>query len=134
MLNITVLVGRLSEDPKVKQFGAGKSVTELTIESESSYKDKSQNWVKKSAFDTVTVWGPQGEAAQKFLRTGSLVACVAHSESRDWQGKKINNLISDRLVFLDKADSNASAKAPLQRAGSRPVTVEDPIAEEDIPF
>jgi single-stranded DNA-binding protein len=136
--SLTIILGRLTKDPEQRAAGSAK-VTELSIESESSYKDKAGAWVKKTATDKVSVWGAQGDACFANLRAGSLVAVQAHTESRPWQDKIINNLVADKVHFLDKmvakgGDEFNQERKPVQRPGGRPVAVTDPIDDSDIPF
>ena len=138
MLSITIIIGKLSADPEKKAVGS-TSLVELSVESESSFKGKDGAWVKKTATDKVTVWGGQGDACAKNLRSGSLVGVVAHTESKPWKDKVINNLVADKVFFLDGRGKNTQDEfdqtaRPPQRAGGRPVTVSDPISEEDVPF
>ncbi len=137
MLSITIIIGKLSADPEKKAVGS-TSLVELSVESESSFKGKDGAWVKKTATDRVTVWGGQGDACAKNLRAGSLVGVVAHTESKPWKDKVINNLVADKIFFLDgkgaSRDEFDQTARPPQRSGGRPVTPEAPISDDDIPF
>ena len=81
------LVGNLTRDPELRQTPSGKSVCQLGVAVGSSYKDASGEWVEKSSFFDVVVWGAQGENCAKYLAKGNQVAVDGRLDQRSWEAQ-----------------------------------------------
>ena len=70
-LNQVQVIGRLGREPEIRQAGASR-VCSLSLAIESSFKDSSGDWQKKTTWMRVSVWGKQAEMLAQ-LSKGDLV-------------------------------------------------------------
>ena len=110
------LVGNLTRDPELRQTPSGKSVCQLGVAVGSSYKDASGEWVEKSSFFDVVVWGAQGENCAKYLAKGNQVAVDGRLDQRSWEaqdGAKRSKveIIADQVVFPSRGGATAASSA-----------------------
>lgn len=112
-MNIVILVGRLGRDPETRFTGSGTAVSNFSLATDESYKDKSGQWKSKTEWHKVVVWGKQAESCQKNLKKGSLVAVEGKLAAREWQDKsgakkQATEVVAGNVRFLDKKESNDS--------------------------
>lgn len=103
-INRVVLTGNLTRDPELRSLPSGMSVCSLRIASNSRRKENGE-WVDKPNYFSVTVWGPQGENASRFLSKGRPVAIDGRLEWREWTDKEGNKresieVVADSVQFL----------------------------------
>jgi single-strand DNA-binding protein len=84
-LNQVQVIGRLGREPEIRQAGASR-VCSLSLAIESSFKDSSGDWQKKTTWMRASVWGKQAERLAQ-LSTGALVFVSGELESKSWQDK-----------------------------------------------
>ena len=83
-LNKVTLIGRLGQDPEVREVGTSK-VANFSIATDESYTDKSGNKVEKTEWHKIVMWNKAAENAQAFLKKGSLVYVEGKIETRSWE-------------------------------------------------
>lgn len=147
------LVGNLAADPELRQTPSGRSVCQLRVAVGSPYKDANGQWVDKTSFFDVIVWGPQAESCARFLSRGRQVAVDGRLDQRSWEGQdgtkrsKVQ-IVANTVVFLgapgaagqDVGGASVSSRASDITAVSDMVPVNDfkdiDFGEEDddIPF
>lgn len=87
-VNRVILVGRLGRDPETRFLGSGQAVTNFSVATDETYKDRNGERQKRTEWHRITVWGKQAEIAQKYLKKGSLVYVEGSIRSREWQDKE----------------------------------------------
>ena len=85
-LNKAILIGRLGQDPEVREVGSSK-VANFSIATDESYTDREGNKVEKTEWHRVVMWNKAAENAEAFLRKGSLVYIEGKIETRSWQNE-----------------------------------------------
>ena len=83
-LNKVTLIGRLGQDPEVREVGTSK-VANFSIATDESYTDKSGNKVEKTEWHRIVMWNKAAENAQAYLKKGSLVYVEGKIETRSWE-------------------------------------------------
>lgn len=116
-VNKVILVGRLGQDPEVKEVG-DTSVANMSIATSESWKDKSSGERKeRTEWTRVVAWGRQAEIAGEYLRKGSLVYVEGQLQTRKWQDNDGNDRyttevrISMLRMLGGRNDSNSSSQA-----------------------
>ena len=110
-LNKVTLIGRLGQDPEVREVGTSK-VANFSIATDESYTDRSGNKVEKTEWHKIVMWNKAAENAQAFLKKGSLVYVEGKIETRSWEndsGEKryTTEIKSFSFQMLDnKSDQN----------------------------
>lgn len=140
-LNSVILAGRLTRDPEVRHTSAGQAVADLGLAISERYKNKAGEWVERSVFLEVVVWGRQAETCGEYLAKGSAVLIEGRLQLDQWenqQGEKRSKLLvrALRVQFLDPPPSGRSD------AGDAPARETDRPAQEfhggqdteDVPF
>ncbi len=83
-LNKVILIGRLGQDPDVREVGTS-TVANFSIATDESYTDRNGNKVEKTEWHRIVMWNKSAETAGKFLRKGSLVLVEGKLETRSWE-------------------------------------------------
>ena len=115
-LNKAILIGRLGQDPEVREVGSSK-VANFSIATDESYTDREGNKIEKTEWHRIVMWNKAAENAEAFLRKGSLVYIEGKIETRSWQndaGEKrySTEIKSFSFQMLDnKNESNRSQES-----------------------
>ena len=83
-LNKVILIGRLGQDPDVREVGTS-TVANFSIATDESYTDRNGNKVEKTEWHRIVMWNKSAETAGKFLRKGSLILVEGKLETRSWE-------------------------------------------------
>jgi single-strand DNA-binding protein len=89
-INRVVLLGNIGADPELKATQGGLSVLKLRLATTEKVKDKSGEWVDRTEWHTVVVWGKRAEGLSRILERGStiLVEGSIHTSSWEVEGQK----------------------------------------------
>lgn len=85
--NSVRLIGRIGQNPEVKEMSNGKKLTKFSIAINESYKNSAGEHVTDTQWHNITAWGKQAELAEKLLKKGSEIAL---------EGKLNNNSYVDK--------------------------------------
>ena len=127
MLNLAILIGRLTADPEPRYTSNGTAVASFTIATDRFDKEGE----KETTFIPIVVWRKQAENCAEYLRKGSLAAVEGRINVRsyeDKEGKKrwVTEVVAEAVKFLsgkgDSAPKESRAAADLG------------FSAEDIPF
>lgn len=111
-INRVVLVGRLTRDPELRALQSGASVCSLRLACNSSRRDADGEYQERPNYFDVSVFGPQGESVERYMRKGSRVAVDGRLEWREWEGadeqrRQAVSIVAESVEFLDSpAGSN----------------------------
>lgn len=73
-INKIIIVGRLGQDPEIRQFQNGGQVANLSIATSERWTDKQTGEQKEATeWHRVSLFNRLGEIADQYLRKGSLV-------------------------------------------------------------
>ena len=89
-LNKVLLIGRLGNDPEVKQMVNGKSVARLSIATSNTWKDKNTGEKKeKTEWHRVVIFN-EGlvKVVQQYVKKGSQVYIEGQLTTRKWKDEK----------------------------------------------
>jgi single-strand DNA-binding protein len=134
-INRVILTGNLTRDPELKALPSGTSICELRIACNGSRKDASSGeWVPKSNYFDVKLFGGLGENAALYLRRGRGVAIDGRLDWREWETDGVKrervSIIADSIQFLP------DGKSAEERSGTEPepAGVAAGGQGDDIPF
>jgi single-strand DNA-binding protein len=104
-INHVVLVGRLTKDPELRELSSGNSVCSLRLACNSRRRDADGEYHERPNFFDVSVFGPQGENVERFMRKGSQIAVDGRLEWREWEGadeqrRQAVSVVADNVQFL----------------------------------
>lgn len=152
-VNKVILVGNLGKDPEVRYMPSGDAITNITMATTDSWKDKNGEKQEKTEWHRVAFFGKLAEIAGEYLKKGSQVYVEGRLQTRKWQDKEghdryTTEIIADRMQMLGSRSGGGNYevqdKAPAETArASSGGTNSKPAAkkggdfedfEDDIPF
>ncbi|MDO4799928.1 MAG: single-stranded DNA-binding protein [Bacillota bacterium] len=110
-MNQVTLVGRVVQDPELKEIREGVSITRFNLAVD-RYLGSAQRNEKKSEgkvtadFPRIVVWGKQAQNCSKFLKKGSLISLqgrVATSMYENAHGDNVfvTEIVGEKVQFLN---------------------------------
>ncbi|GAA0353810.1 single-stranded DNA-binding protein [Morganella psychrotolerans] len=85
-VNKVILIGNLGQDPEVRYMPNGGAVTNITLATSESWRDKQTNEMKeKTEWHRVVIFGKLAEIAGEYLKKGSQVYIEGSLQTRKWQ-------------------------------------------------
>jgi single-strand DNA-binding protein len=83
-----ILVGNLGADPETRYTAGGSAVTNVSLATTDSWKDKqSGEQQERTEWHRIVFWGRLAEIAAEYLRKGSQIYVEGRIQTRKWQGK-----------------------------------------------
>ena len=104
MLNQTVLVGRLVQDPEIKELENGRKVSEITLAIPRSYKNS--EGIYETDFIPCIVWNGVAENTAEFCKKGDIIGVRGRLETKKENDKYITEVIGERVTFLSSKKGN----------------------------
>ena len=140
-INKVILVGNLGNDPEVKYMPSGGAVTNISIATADSWKDKtSGERVDRTEWHRVVFFNRLAEIAGEYLKKGSQVYIEGALRTRKWQDqggqdRYTTEIVGSEMQMLGSRGESGQApqNAPQQKAPQQnqaPQSFED----DDIPF
>ncbi len=84
-VNKVILVGNLGQDPEVRYMPNGNAVTNISIATTDSWKDKNTGQMQeRTEWHRVVLFGKLAEVAGEYLRKGSQVYIEGRLQTRKW--------------------------------------------------
>lgn len=136
-VNKVILVGRLGNDPEIRQASNG-SIAKLSLATSESWTDKqSGQKQERTEWHKVTLFGPLAGIAKKYLHKGSLIYIEGSLKTDKYENKDGVTVYSTGIVGRTMQMLGGKADSPRQSNGSgqsKPVTSAPVNFEEDVPF
>ena len=129
MLNLVVLIGRLTRDPELRHTpGNGTAVATFTLAVDRPFTNRQGE--KEADFINIVTWDKLAENCANYLQKGRLVAVTGRLQIRSYDDREgnrrwITEVVARDVRFLERPRS--------EDAGSFPGD-EMTVSEDDIPF
>jgi single-strand DNA-binding protein len=141
-INKVILVGNLGADPDTRYMPSGGAVTNLSIATSESWKDKQSGEQKeRTEWHKVAMFGRLAEISAEYLRKGSQVYIEGKIRTRKWQDKEgkdrwTTEVIADEMQMLGgRGGGGAPARDDSSSQSSAPQKAAEPDDfDDDIPF
>jgi single-strand DNA-binding protein len=106
-INRVVLVGRLTQDPELRELPSGRSVCNLRLACNGSRRDLDGTYHERPQFFDVATFGAQAVNVSRYQRKGSRVAIDGRLEWREWetadqQRRQAVSVVAESIEFLDR--------------------------------
>ena len=149
-INKVILIGNLGQDPETRYMPSGGAVTNVTVATSESWKDKqSGQQQERTEWHRVVFFNRLAEIAGEYLRKGSKVYIEGSLRTRKWQDKTTGQdrytteIVANEMQMLDSrggasadfGQQHASAPALAQAGGesqAQPGGFDN--FDDDIPF
>ena len=105
-VNKVIVVGNLGGDPETRYMPSGSAVTNITVATNESWKDKQTGEQKeRTEWHKVAMFNRLAEIAAEYLRKGSQVYIEGKLRTRKWQGQDgqdryTTEIIADEMQML----------------------------------
>jgi len=105
-VNKVILIGNLGKDPDTRYFPSGDAVTNVTVATSESWKDKQTGETQeRTEWHKVVFQRKLAEIASQYLKKGSKVyiegALRTRSYEKDGQKHFVTEIIADEMQMLD---------------------------------
>jgi single-strand DNA-binding protein len=98
-INKVIIVGNLGQDPETRHMPSGGAVTNLSIATSETWKDKQTGEQKENTeWHRVVFFNRLAEIAGEYLKKGSKVYVEGRLQTRKWQDKDGNDRYSTEIV------------------------------------
>lgn len=147
-INKVILIGNVGKDPETRYMPSGGAVTNITVATSESWKDKSSgDKQERTEWHRVVFFNKLGEIAGEYLKKGSKVYVEGSLRTRKWQGQDgqdryTTEIVGSEMQMLDSRGGSASFDAPQQQQSRPQQQQQAPAAapfpdndfDDDIPF
>jgi len=98
-INKVILVGNLGQDPEVRYLPNGGAVTNISIATSETWKDKQTGEQKdRTEWHRVVIFGKLAEIAGEYLKKGSQVYIEGQLQTRKWQDQSGQDKYTTEVV------------------------------------
>jgi len=152
-VNKVIIVGNLGRDPETRYLPSGEAVTNISVATTSSWKDKTSGEKKEETeWHRVSAFGRLAEIMGEYLKKGSQVYIEGQLRTRKWQDKEgkdryTTEIRADAMQMLGSRSGGGEPRgeprgesAPRTEGAAKPAAAAKKPAgkfddmEDDIPF
>lgn len=142
-VNKVIIVGNLGRDPETHYSTGGSAITNITVATSESWKDKSSGEKQeKTEWHRICFFGNLAEIAGEYLQKGSQVYVEGKLQTRKWQDKDgqdkyTTEVIANEMKMLGARPEGAKDSAPAKPDAKAEKTGAQKLADDfqdDIPF
>lgn len=130
-VNKVILVGRLGKDPDVRFMPNGEAVTNVTLATTETWKDKSGVKQEKTEWHNLVFYRRIAEIAGEYLKKGSQIYIEGKLQTRKWQTKEGQDRYTTEIIVSEMQMLGGKTTSQPEQSAPRPATQEDGF---DIPF
>lgn len=138
MMNKVILIGRFGNDPETRYTGNGDAITNFSLATSETYKDKDGNKQQITEWHRVVCFKRLAEIVADYGRKGSLAYVEGKIKTRSWEDqsgvkKYTTEIMANAVQFLGSKDEETVSHV----TKPKPTIAAKPIAEgfdDDIPF
>ena len=132
-VNKVILIGHLGKDPESRYMQNGDAVTNITLATSETWKDKNGEKQQKTEWHRITFYRKLAEIAGEYLHKGSNIYLEGRLETKKFTDKNgiekyVTDIIANDFKMLDKKQSDQQPK----QQGKSETGFDD--MEDDIPF
>ena len=155
-VNKVILVGNCGQDPETRYLPSGGAVTNITLATSDSWKDKQTGQQQeRTEWHRVVFFNRLGEIAGEYLKKGSKVYVEGALRTRQWEKDGVKRytteIVANEMQMLDSRGAgegggnwggqnqqqapaqNAASNAPASQPAAQPAGGFDDF-DDDIPF
>lgn len=126
-VNKCILIGNIGQDPETKFMPSGGAVTNVSIATSESWKDKTTGEPKeKTEWHRVVFFNRLAEIAGEYLKKGSKVYVEGSLRTRKWQDqggqdRYTTEIVASEMQMLDSRSDNESGGQQARQQAQQPV-------------
>lgn len=121
MLNVVILIGRLTKDPELRYTPSGKPVARMRLAVDRGTSN-SQTGEKDTDFIDIVTWDKQAETCANYLQKGRLVAVqgrlqIRNYDAQDGTKRQATEVVANTVRFLESKRAGEGGPAPAPTGG-----------------
>jgi single-strand DNA-binding protein len=141
-INKVIIVGRLGQDPEIRYMPDGTAITNFSVATSETWKDKQTGEKKeRTEWHRIVAWRQLGEICGKYLSKGRQVYVEGKLQTRSWEKDGVTRysteIVASDVQFLGSVSDNAGGQRPGGRQQEDQGYPEPPMPnhqDDDIPF
>lgn len=143
-VNKVIIVGNLGQDPSTRYMPNGEAVTNITVATTESWKDKNSGDKKEiTEWHRVTFYRKLAEVVGQYCKKGSSIYVEGKLQTRKWSDKEsveryTTEIIADSMQLLggrpDSSESHDERPAARPTAKKQQHSTPEHFVDDDIPF
>ena len=139
-INKVILVGNLGRDPETRYLPSGGAVTNVSLATSRSWKDRDSGEQKeKTEWHRIVFFNRLGEIAGEYLKRGSKVYVEGELRTREWEkeGQKhfTTEIVGNEMQMLDSKGGSSDYESSNSSSGATPTSLSSSeMIDDDIPF
>ncbi len=117
MLNVAIIMGRLTRDPELRRTGSGTAMASFTVAVDRDFASDGQE--KETDFIDCVAWRGTAEFVEKYFKKGSMIALKGRLQIRSWTDKDGNKrrsaeIVADNVYFGEGKKSQEGSQSGFQ--------------------
>ena len=139
-INKVIVLGNLGADPDARYMPNGNAVTNISVATTDSWKDKeSGERQEKTEWHRVVFFGRLAEIASEYLKKGSQVYVEGRIQTRKWEDKEGNDrwtteIVANEMQMLGERISSSSNSDNFSAPKNSGSEFASDDFDDDIPF
>ena len=109
-VNKVILIGNLGRDPEMRAMTNGNHVTNLSLATSESFKNKEGEFETRTEWHRVVMFNRLAEVANQYLSKGSKAYIEGKLQTREWESdgakRSTTEIVANRLEMLDSKQKN----------------------------
>lgn len=131
-INRVILIGNIGKDPETRYSADGAAITNITIATSESWKDKTGEQQERTEWHRVVFFNRLAEIAGQYLNKGSQVYVEGALRTRKWQGQDgkdnyTTEVVANEMQMLGGRGESAKPAAPVRQQANEQF-------DDEIPF
>ena len=124
-VNKVILIGNLGKDPETRYLPSGEAVTNITLATTESWKDKKSGEKQEhTEWHRISFFGRLAEIAGEYLKKGSPCYVEGRIRTRKWQDKEgqdryTTEVVADRMQLLGSRGGSGGGGGGGEGGGAR---------------
>ena len=136
-LNKVMIIGNIGTDPEMRSTPNGNPVTSFRMASSRVYTSPDGERHQDTEWFTIVAWNKLAEQCNQYLAKGRRAYVEGRLRSRTWEGQDgqprfRNEIIANRVLFLDRAPGGQTEEG--EAAAATSAESGGPVEAEDLPF
>ena len=138
-INKVILIGRLGQDPELKYTPSGAALLNLSVATNTSYKNQDGNSVDTTEWNRVVVWRKLAEIMAQYAKKGNRVYVEGKLSTRSWDDQNgvkhyMTEVVAEHMQLLESRGEpgsyTPSDAPPPESQAAEP----SPEESDDLPF
>ena len=135
MLNVAIIMGRLTRDPELRRTNSGKPVASFTVAVDRDYAPEGQE--KETDFIDCVAWNGTAEFVEKYFKKGSMIVVDGRLQLRNWTDKEGNKRRSAEIlasnVYFGESKKSQEGSNPSYNQNAYPGGYSNPAPQQNQP-